>query len=815
MTETLPNNVVDLHREVSIQLLKSTTAFAVRTPRGQKDPGHYKWDPKTNNLEKSHQTIFQLERGDDNPGIHLHGKVVDVDIDTDNPVLTAALDHFLPHTAHVWGRASRPRTHRLYEVTGVGDIFQPSDFGFLEVIQKYPELNVELRGGEPKNAQYSLLPGALHPSGEAYTWHDIGAARSTLVAVDGLKLVAAVRLACVAALIVPYWIEGQRNQMCMALSGFLHRAAQHVQDMGNMSGVFFDKNEATRLLRGIMELAGDDHTDYTMRMKTFEKTWQKADEGQAVQGASTIAKITERPEIVSLLYILLADSQDLIELDEFMERYAIRNNTSSVIDLQKAGSKGAVYIMSVHDLRNSTMHKLLTAGGQARLMANVLLASPRAIRVEGFCFRPGYPQIVEEYGERLVNQWRGFDVQPWQEPVTEEDIKPFLDYLWDIVADQNATAYDWILSWVADIFKDPNDKPGTALVLVGKPGSGKSVLGAHFIRRIIGKNHTTQTNAIESLTNNFNADSSNVLFIQCDEAMNTRRRADALRMKSMITDKTRRIEPKGVDAYEVEDCARYYLTSNEVTDAVAIVDGADDRRYTVQHVSEKYAHRSEMPLDKKQEYWRSLYKWGDNIENLSKLHRYFIDLDYDKMLIRSPLSSKARDTMQQHSQRGFDDWLMQIASYEHPLQNLRQQDQRTEESYVYKGNQLRPTMSEWPQYVAYMRLEESYEMYLRRKGMRATTTSFNAQQIKNEFVSKGLLLPNPDVKRVDHRKEVWVGGESVLQTERIRITRFPAKEAILKYLHERYGFEIDEVQDVDVTKDEGISERPDTSKPNF
>lgn len=802
MTESLPHNVVDLHREVSILLLKSTTAYAVKTPRGQKDPGHYKWDPKTNNAEKSQQTIFQLERGDDNPGIHLHGKVVDVDVDTDNPTLLAALDYFLPHTAHVWGRKSRPRTHRLYEVTGCGDLFQPSDFGFLDVIKKHPEINVEIRGGEAKNAEYSLLPGSLHPSGEVYTWHDVAAARSTPVAVDALKLVSGVRMACIAALLVPYWVEGQRNQMCMALSGFLHRAVQHVQDMGQMSTIFFDKDEAIRLMRGIMSLAGDDQADYTMRMKTFEKTWEKADAGQAVQGATTISKITERPDIVSLLYVLLADSQDLIEFDEFLDRYAIRNGTSNVIDLQKAGSKGAAYLMTVNDLRNSTMHKLLTAGGQARLMANVLLSSPRAIRVEGFCFRPGQEPVVEEYGEKYVNQWRGFAVKPWPEAVTKEDVQPFEDYMWEVVADKDPAAYRWIMAWVADIFQNPADKPGTALVLVGKPGAGKSVLGSHFIRRIIGRDHTMQTNNIESLTGTFNADSSNTLFIQCDEALNTRRRGDALRMKSMITDRTRRIEPKGVNAYEIEDCSRYFLTSNEITDAVAIVDGADDRRYTVQHVNELYAERSSKSPDEKKAFWDRIYKWGDDPENLSKLHRYLLDHKYERAMIRSPLPTKARETIQQHSQRGFDDWLMQIVGYEHPLQNLRQPDQRTEESYIYKGNQLRPTLSEWPVYVAYMRLEESYEHYRRRKGMMSTTTSYNAQQIKNEFVMKGMLPPDPDIKRIDHKKEVWVNGEPKIQIERIRVTRFPRKEDILIYLNLKYGYEIEKVEDVDVGEEE-------------
>lgn len=788
--------VIDMHREVSLGLLKSTSAYAIRTPKGQKDPGHVRWDPKTNSPEESQRTIHLLERSNDNIGVHLHGKAIDVDTDTDNVFMLSALDHFLPPTAHVWGRKSRPRTHRFYETIGM-EHFDPTQYPFLAAIQKIPALSVEIRGGEAKSGRYSLLPGSLHPSGEAYEWADLKAARSTPVTVDLARIVNGVRFACVAALIAPYWTEGVRNQLCMALSGFFHRAAAHVSDMGAMSQLYFERKDAKELMEGLIKIADDDEADYAMRMRTFDQTWDKADQGHPVQGASTIVKITGDESILPLLYTLLADTPDLIAFDRFLDRYAVRNGTSNIIDRARAGHRSASYIMTVNDFRNSNMHMTITTGtGDRRLMTNILLASTRAIRVEGLAFVPGGDDLIERGDSKFVNQWRGFEIPMYDKKVKDEDVILFLDYVDRILADSDKRVYEWILAWVADLFKFPANKPGTALVLVGKPGAGKSLLGEKVIRAIIGRNHSMQTNTVESLTGQFNQDSSNMLFIQCDEAMNSRRRSDANKMKSMITDRTRRIEPKGVNAFEVEDCARYCFTSNEDAEAVAIVDGQDDRRYSVFKVNEDYATNSTMDPAKKRSYWEKLHEWLEKEENLSKLHRYFYDYTYDRAILRRPLDTEARRKVQQHSQRGFDDWLMQIVSYEHPFENLQERDQKSEESYVNKAGKFVMSMDGWPDMVSYRRLEDSYEYYRKRKGMSGTTSSYNAQQIKQEFITRGILPKEPPSGRIDHSYELWKNGTPVVETKKIRVTAMPKRDAIANYLWEKFGFRVSHGDDI-------------------
>ncbi len=806
----MAGNVVDLHREVSISLLKSSTGYAVKTPRGQKEPGHFRWDPMANSRANSEKVIYEIERSDDNLGIHLHGRVVDVDVDTDNPILSQALDYFLPPTSHIWGRKSRPRTHRLYELTGANDQpFDPSEFPFLETLKKNSEIQLEIRGGHLKSGQYSLLPGSLHPSGESYQWEDVSKANSTPASVDLFRVLNGVRFASVASIIAPFWTEGQRNQMCMALSGFLHRAAAHAKDMGAMSQIYFEKADAKKLLEGVLKLADDDASDYAMRIRTFEQTWEKAEKGVPVQGATALMKMTGRDDLISLLYSLLVDSPDLRAFDEFMERYAMRNNTSNVIDRRRVGVRGAVSLMTVNDFRNSYMHKNITTGsGERRSMTAMLLASERAIRVEGLAFVPGGEEMVEKEGGKYINQWSGYAIPPYEGEVVDADVEPVVRYIREVVCNGNEKAFQWVYAWIADMFKNPQSKPGTALVLVGKPGSGKSFLGSEVVRRIIGHNHTMQTNNIESLTGQFNSDSQNMLFIQCDEALNSRRHADANKLKSMITDKTRRIEPKNINAYEIEDVARYLMTSNEINDAVAIVDGQNDRRYTVIHVNESYSSRSDMNEDHRVKFWNDLYAWVEVESNMAKLHRHLLMHEYDRALIRKPLETKARNNIQQHSQRGFDDWLMQIVYYEHPLESLIERDQRTEESYIRKEGKWLQTIETWPDMISYRRLEESYDLYRRKKGMSSSTASYNAQQIKQEFVSRGLLPPECPTARLDHREEQWKNGSPVVITRKIRISAMPSKNDILAHLGKQFGFSINHGVETDL----GVEEKTDDTK---
>lgn len=97
------------------------------------------------------------------------GNVVDVDLDHE---LAVRLGETLPATGAIWGRASKPRSHRLYRVRGTIETRQ-----FSARRPKPGETNHETRMLAEIRADGSqtIAPGSVHPSGEIVRWDEEGA----------------------------------------------------------------------------------------------------------------------------------------------------------------------------------------------------------------------------------------------------------------------------------------------------------------------------------------------------------------------------------------------------------------------------------------------------------------------------------------------------------------------------------------------------------------------------------------------------------------------------------------------------------------
>lgn len=786
------NDVHDFHREVSLMFLRNTSGFAVRTPKGQKDPGAILWDPKSNTREKSDQTIKVLETTQDNLGVHLFGSLVDVDIDTDNPYLMAALDHFLPATTHVWGRPSRPRTHRLYELAG--QTFDPTKWPFLAKIQKKPEIAAEVRGGDLKSARYSLLPGSTHPSGEKYLWENPKAARSTVVHVSEEKLMQAVRFSCVAALIGQHWQEGVRNELCKAFSGFLYKAAAYNEELN--ADLPFTREEAWDLLEGVMRIADDDPADSAMRRKTFDQTWEKGESGAPIVGATRIGELTGDEDIVGLLYLLLANTPDLQAMDAIFEQYAVIRNTMNLIDL-KLGAKGA-YVMNREAFVFTLAGNFIQTEKSKVPISAVFLNSPRRTIVDRVSANPMREKIyINRDGMKVANTWTGWEIEPCDEEVTEKDVEWFTDYVLRVICRSDLDLYDWVMTWIADMFQNPAEKPGTALVLVGEQGAGKSMLPEKILRPIIGSAHSTKAGTIEKLTSKFNSHMGGKLLIQGEEVMNSNRRQDADMMKDAITSAIRMVEMKGRDAFEMEDFSRYILTSNHEDRAVNIEAG--DRRYTIAQVSDEYAYKGGKNEKKRAEYFGPLFEklevkneHGEmvpNREELAKLHKYLLTYPVKQGKIRSAFETAIKRDTQSNSTRGMDAWLLSMVDCVNPFDNVSLPTKGEMHSFVQKGVKYLTTDG-WPQYVQYSKLEASLRVF----AIRDYGEARSAQQIAKFFKDNGMVGETGD-------RQVRVYGE------RIRVRAFPTRKAIVSYLRYK-GYNVMDVS-------EGEDEPENDGEPQF
>jgi len=493
---------------------------------------------------------------------------------------------------------------------------------------------------------------------------------------------------------------------------------------------------------------------------------------------------------VGLLYSLLANTPDLQALDAIFEKFAVMRNTTNLVDLS-LGSKGN-YVMN-KEAFVFTMAGQNIQGPSGRIpVSAVFLNSPRRTIVDRMAVNPSREKIyTNRDGLKVANIWSGWDIPPVEHDVDYTEVEWFTEYLLNVVANKEEGLYKWILMWLADIFQNPSEKPGTALVLVGKPGAGKSMLLENIIRPIIGRAHSTKVGSLDKLTSKFNNHMSGKLLIQGEEVMNTNRRMDADTLKDAITSNIRSIEMKGRDVFEMEDAARYAFTSNHESQAVNVESG--DRRYTIARISDKYAFLGGKNEAVRNPYFKRLFSYitdrnefGEAIPNepeLAKLHKYLLQVEVDRAQIMTSYETAIKRATQYNSSRGFDAWLLSMVDKINPFDDMRPIDKGEVHSFKVDGKKLKITDG-WPDYVQYSKLEVALRLF----AVRDYGEARSAQQIAKYFKDNGLLGDTTD-------RQTRAYGE------RVRVRRFPARGAIIEYLRTR-GYDVMNVQETEEGEDD-------------
>jgi hypothetical protein len=178
------------------------------------------------------------------------------------------------------------------------------------------------------------------------------------------------------------------------------------------------------------------------------------------------------------------------------------------------------------------------------------------------------------------NLWCGFAVAPSEHGTWHI----FRDHLINNVCDGDAALFDWVFGLIAHIVQRPRERIGTALVLRGGMGVGKSkvgeVIGALFPA------HYFPVDDPRYITGHFNAFQSAALLVQCEEAFWAGDKGAEGRIKGLITSSRNMIEQKGIDPIPVQNFVRVMMTSNEDWVVPA---GMGERRFCVLDVNPRCA----------------------------------------------------------------------------------------------------------------------------------------------------------------------------------------------------------------------------------
>jgi len=173
------------------------------------------------------------------------------------------------------------------------------------------------------------------------------------------------------------------------------------------------------------------------------------------------------------------------------------------------------------------------------------------------------------------NTWEGFMVKP--EP---GDCGVFIDHIENVICNGVKEQSTWVLDWIADLFQNPQDPKGTAIVMRGGEGTGKGTL-ANTIGELFGSHYMHLIDDAH-LTSNFNAFMMDSVLVFADEITWGGNKKTAGKLKGLVTERYLVCERKGVDAQSFRNMIHMMIASNSKW---VIPAGTDSRRWYVTDVS--------------------------------------------------------------------------------------------------------------------------------------------------------------------------------------------------------------------------------------
>jgi Family of unknown function (DUF5906) len=236
----------------------------------------------------------------------------------------------------------------------------------------------------------------------------------------------------------------------------------------------------------------------------------------------------------------------------------------------------------------------------------------RRIYLRGFLLAPGIDQkdLPESY-----NTWHGWgvDVDP-SEPKHPEAWATLRKHFEEAYFDGNERLAAWFYSWLSDIFTNPMRKPGSAVVLRGLKGTGKSLL-ADVMKRLVGMRHFARLDKPSQITGQFNGHLQSTILVDVEEAFFSGDKAAEGTLKSWITSDDVQIRLMRTDGFQAKNFSRFVFTSNAGW-VVPVTD--DERRFFVVDVSDKFrgdkAHFRQLWAEMKhgggfEEFFKFLLTW--------------------------------------------------------------------------------------------------------------------------------------------------------------------------------------------------------------
>jgi hypothetical protein len=284
------------------------------------------------------------------------------------------------------------------------------------------------------------------------------------------------------------------------------------------------------------------------------------------------------------------------------------------------------------DFRNRYSNIYIQVGKRTTTVGNWWLAHPTRRQYEAMTFSPG--QTVPG----VYNLWQGF----YCPPLPGDRHHSFLEHLYNNVCSGVRAYYDYLIGWSARAVQKP-DRPGeTAIVMRGKPGTGKSFFANQF-GKLFGRHYLHVSNAAH-LIGQFNSHLRDCVVVFGDEAFYAGDKKHESVLKTLITEEHMMIEQKGVDAELSPNFTHLILASNEDWVVPA---GPAERRFFVLDVGEEHQRDTR--------YFRHILADMNSGGRENLLH-YLLTYDLDEFEVRDVPTTQALQDQKLRNLDPMHDW---------------------------------------------------------------------------------------------------------------------------------------------------------------
>lgn len=182
-----------------------------------------------------------------------------------------------------------------------------------------------------------------------------------------------------------------------------------------------------------------------------------------------------------------------------------------------------------------------------------------------------------------LNLWNGFGVEAKQ-----GDWTLLRTHIYEVLCRSNPMFFAWLMCWLAQIIQEPHEKMGTAVVVRGLKGTGKSIV-AEYVAKLMPGNSMAISRQ-NQLLGRFNDHLVAKLFILLEEAVWAGDKAAESVLKDLVTAHIQSIEGKGLSIIQVPDYSRLWLCTNAEW---AVPATWDERRFFVLEASADYKEDAE------------------------------------------------------------------------------------------------------------------------------------------------------------------------------------------------------------------------------